>query len=76
MADSARPRRRLVPALLLLAAVAAVALAWSTTAWWLVAVPFCLVGAYGAFFGLTATEVLDAVDSEGDAGRGVPGLLP
>jgi hypothetical protein len=75
--DSPRRRHRAVPAALLLLGVGAAALAWTATAWWLLAVPFCLVGAYGAFLGLSATEVLDAVDAGNpDAGRGVPGMLP
>lgn len=65
-----------MPAALLLLAAAAAGLAWTTTVWWLVAVPVCLVGACGSALGLSATELVDAVDGVPDPGRGVPGMLP
>ena len=54
----------------------AVALAALVTGWFLLAVPFTVVGAYGAWLGLSDDELFDAFGSASgdDAGRGPAGL--
>ena len=63
-------------ALLSLLTALAVALAVLVTAWFLLAVPFTVVGAYGAWLGLSDEELLDAfaTASGDDVGRGPTGL--
>ncbi len=63
-------------ALLVLLTALAVALAALVTGWFLLAVPFTLVGAYGAWLGLSNEELSDAFGtaSGDDAGRGPTGL--
>lgn len=60
---------------LTLAAVASV-LAAVVSGWFLLAVPFTIVAAYGAWLGLTDEELLDAfaTASGDDVGRGPSGL--
>lgn len=73
-----RPRRRRprLAALLLLLTALAVALALLVTGWFLLAVPVTVVGAYGAWLGLSGEELADAFGaaSGDDAGRGPAGL--
>ena len=54
----------------------AFALATLLTGWFLLAVPFTVVVAYGAWLGLSNDELLDAFGtvSGDDAGRGPAGL--
>jgi fatty acid desaturase len=71
-----RTRRPRVAALLLSLTAVAVALAALVTGWFLLAVPFTVVAAYGAWLGLSNEELFDAwgTASGDDAGRGPTGL--
>ena len=62
-------------ALALLTVIAAV-LAVVITPWSLVLAPFALVGACAAWLGLSGEELLDALGSGDDVGRGPAGLAP
>jgi hypothetical protein len=69
-----QPRRALAAALLALVPLAAV-LASTVSGWFLVAVPFAVVAAYGAWLGLSGEELLEAVAAgEDDLGRGPAGI--
>ena len=73
-----RRRRPLAAAGWLTVTVLAAALALLVTAWFVLAAPFTVTFAYGAWLGLTHAEVLEAVGeaSGDDAGRGPAGLSP
>lgn len=49
-------------------------LAWTVSAWFLIAVPFGVVGAYAAWSGLSNDEFLDVLDAGDDPGRGPAGI--
>ena len=66
---------RLAVALALPTVIAAV-LAVVITPWSLVLAPFALVGACAAWLGLSGEELLDALGSGDDVGRGPAGLAP
>ncbi|MCW2678896.1 MAG: hypothetical protein JWM62_297 [Frankiales bacterium] len=70
-------RHLLVVSALSVVALLALVLAVTVTAWALAALPFCVVGAFGAWIGLDLGRFADAVGfTDDDAGRGVPGMLP
>lgn len=72
-----RARRTGPAAALAVLTVVAVVLAVALTPWWTVLVPFSLVGACAAWWGLTGEELLDALGPGGDdVGRGPAGLAP
>jgi hypothetical protein len=74
--DAGRRRHVLVAALLLGMSLVAVLLGVAVTEWFLFAVPFGVLGAYGAWLGLSDDEFFDAVGaaSGDDLGRGPAGL--
>lgn len=76
--QESRRRRPRVVALMLSLTALAVVLAALLTGWFLLAVPFTGVAAYGAWLGLSNEELLEAFGaaSGDDAGHGPAGLSP
>lgn len=54
----------------------ALALAWAFSAWFMVAVPFALGGAYAMWLGLSNEDALDAISTWDDVGGGPAGMSP
>jgi hypothetical protein len=72
---SQRQSRTVLAAALVALVPLAVALAATVSGWFLVAVPFAVVAAYGAWLGLSGEELVEAVGAgEDDLGRGPAGV--
>lgn len=54
----------------------ALASSWVVSAWFLVAVPFALGGAYAMWLGLGNEEAVDAFSTWDDSGGGPAGMSP
>lgn len=69
-----REPRRAATGLMLSSLALALSLAWVVSAWFLVAVPFALGGAYAMWVGLSNEEALDALGTWDDSGGGPAGM--
>ena len=69
-----RQPRRLAVVLMLAVTAVSLPLAWTVSAWFLIAVPFEVVVAYAAWLGLSNDEFLDVLATGDDPGRGSAGI--